>query len=93
MFLCASSIWRHGQCQCIGSLGNSGGFTLFWDLRKIVPLWWISSPSALSMGASSLEIGETVLVSNVYALVDLNGKTSLWSHIRSVRAGATFLRF
>lgn len=91
MFLCASSIWCHGQCQCIVSLDISRGLDLFWDLMKIVPLWWISSPSALSMVASSLETGETVLVTNVYASIDFYRKIKLWSHIRSIRVGAPFL--
>jgi len=77
MLQCASRIWFVGQCQCIGSQGNSGGLALFWNPRKIVPLWWISSHSSISMVASALESGETILVTNVYALIDIRGKIQL----------------
>ena len=38
------------------------------------------------MVASSLEIGEMILVTNVYAPIDLPGKIKLWSHIRYVKS-------
>ncbi|XP_057868067.2 uncharacterized protein LOC131075253 [Cryptomeria japonica] len=91
MFQHAPRIWFSGQCQCIGSRGTSGGLALFWDPRKVVPHWWISSQSAISMVASILESGETILVSNVYAPIDIRGKSQLWAHIRYVRSCAPFL--
>ena len=51
----ASNIWSHGQCQCVGVIGNADGLTFFWDPRKISPLGWVSSHSALSMVASTLD--------------------------------------
>ncbi|XP_059064615.1 uncharacterized protein LOC131856729 [Cryptomeria japonica] len=91
MFQHAPRIWFSSQCQCIGSRGTSGGLALFWDPRKVVPHWWISSQSAISMVASILESGETILVSNVYAPIDIRGKSQLWAHIRYVRSCAPFL--
>ena len=45
----------------------------------------MSSRSALSMVASALDSGEVIMVTNVYAPVDLVGKEELWSHIQYVR--------
>jgi hypothetical protein len=47
---------------------------LFWDLHTIIPHWWISSLSSISMVALVLEFGENILVSNVYAPIDIYGK-------------------
>lgn len=70
----APRIWFSIQCQCIGSQGSSSGLALFWDPCKVVPLRWISSHSSISMVASIFEYGETILVTNVYALIDIHGK-------------------
>lgn len=43
------------------------------------------------MVASVLESGETILVSNVYAPIDIRGKIQLWAYIRYVRSCAPFL--
>lgn len=43
------------------------------------------------MVALVLDSGETILVSNVYALIDIYGKTQLWAHIRYVRSCAPYL--
>lgn len=72
-------------------MGSSRGLALFWDPRKTIPLEWISCHSALSTIGSSLEFGEIILVSNVYALIEFRGKFFLWSHIRYVRSCAPFL--
>ena len=62
-----------------------------WDPRKVMPLHWVSCLSALSMVASSLETGELILVTTVYAPIDLPGKLKLWEHIRYVRSCHPFL--
>ncbi|XP_059068224.1 uncharacterized protein LOC131858791 [Cryptomeria japonica] len=87
----SSRIWYFGLCQCIGSHGNSGGLALFWDPRKIVPLWWISNHSSISMVASALDSGETILISNVYAPLDIRCKTQLWAHLQFVRSCPPYL--
>ena len=56
-----------------------------------MPLYWISCLSSLSMVASSLEIGEMILVTNVYAPIDLPSKSRLLDHIRYVKNCHTFL--
>ena len=43
------------------------------------------------MVASSLEIGEMILVTNVYAPIDLHSKIKLWAHIRHVKSYYPFL--
>ena len=63
-------LWRSGECQCIGSLGASGGLACLWNPRKIQPLWWISSKSSMSMIAICLMTGEVILFSNIYAPTD-----------------------
>ncbi|XP_059068347.1 uncharacterized protein LOC131858890 [Cryptomeria japonica] len=85
-----SRVWRSGECQCIGAHGASGGLACLWNPRKIQPLWWISSKSSLSMIASSLETGEVILFSNIYAPTDLQGKQVLWSHIRLIHSMLPF---
>jgi len=45
----------------------------------------VSSRSALSMVASALDSREVIMVTNVYAPIDLMGKEELWSHIQYVR--------
>ena len=86
----APCIWYAGHCQSIGSQGNSGGLALFWDPRKISPLWWISSHYSISMVATALDFGETILVTNVYAPIDIHGKIHLWDHIRYVHSCAPY---
>ena len=81
----ASSIWSHGQCQCVGAIGSAGGLAIFWDPQKISPLGWVSSRLALSMVAFALDSGEVIMVTNVYAPVDLVGNEKLWCHIQYVR--------
>ena len=76
-FTCVPNIWFLGQCQCVGALGSSGGLAMCWDPRKVMPLHWVSCLSALSMVASSLETGELILVTTVYAPIDLPGKLKL----------------
>lgn len=82
----APKLWRNGDCQCTGSQGASSGLACFWNPRKICPLWWGSFKSSLSMVASCFVSGETILFSNVYALVELQGKHILWANIRLVRS-------
>lgn len=72
-------------------MGCSRGLALFWDMRNIAPLWWISSHSSLSMVTSSLDSGELILVTNIYALNNFHEKPLLWSHIRYVKSCAPFL--
>lgn len=43
------------------------------------------------MVASSLETSETILVTNVYAPIDIHGKNQLWDHIRYVILCAPYL--
>ena len=82
----APCIWYAGHYQSIGSQGNSRGLALFWDPRKISPLWWISSHYSISMVATTLDSGETILVTNVYAPIDIHGKIHLLDHIRYVHS-------
>ena len=89
----APCIWYAGHCQSSGSQGNSGGLALFCDTRKISPLRWISSHYSISMVAIALDSGETILVTNVYAPIDIHGKIHLWDHIRYVCSCAPFLGF
>ena len=91
MFRCVPNIWLLSHCQCIGALGRSCGLSIYWDPRKVMPLYWISCLSALSMVASSLETSELILVTIVYAPIDLPGKLKLWEHIRYVRSCHPFL--
>ena len=86
----ASCIWYASHCQSIGSQGNSRGLALFWDPHKISPLWWISSHYSISMVATTLDSGETILVTNVYAPIDIHGKIHLWDHIRYVCSCAPY---
>ena len=44
----------------------------------------------MSMIASILETGDVILLSNIYAPVDLQGKQALWSHIRLIRSMLPF---
>ena len=66
--------------------GNYGGLALFWDCHKISPLWWISSHYSIYMVATALDSGETILVTNVYAPIDIHEKIHLWDHIRYVHS-------
>ena len=79
-------IWPRCLCQCIGAQGSSGGLALLWDPHKLVPLWWVSSRSSISLVATCCETGEILLFTNVYAPIDFVGKTLLWSHIGYVRS-------
>ena len=38
------------------------------------------------MVATALDSGETILVTNVYARIDIHGKIHLWDHIRYVHS-------
>ena len=58
---------------------------IFWDPQKISPLGWVSSHSALSMVASSLDLGGVIMITNVYVPIDFVGKEELWRHIHYVR--------
>jgi len=82
----ATSLWVRGQWQCTGAQGSFGGIVFLWDPCKVTLLWWISSIFALSLAIISFESGETILFTNVYALVDAGGKASLWAHIGYVRS-------
>lgn len=82
----AAKIWPRCLCQCIGAQGCSGGLALLWDPRKLVPLWWVSSKSAISLVATCCVTGEILLFTNVYAPIDFIGKNLLWSHIGYVRS-------
>ena len=73
----ASSIWSHGQCQCVGAIGSAGGLAIFWDPWKISPFGLVSSHSALFMVASALDSGDEIMVTNVYVPIDLVGKEEL----------------
>ena len=86
----ASDIFYASHCQGIGSKGNSGGLALFWDPQKISPLWWISSHYSISMVATALDFGEAILVTNVYAPIDICMKIHLWDHIRYVHSYAPY---
>ena len=80
-----SFIWSRGQCQCVGAIGNASGLAIFWDPQKIYPLGWVSSQSSFSMVAYALDSREVIMVTNVYAPIDLVGKEKIWSHIQYVR--------
>lgn len=84
-------LWRSGKCQCIGAHGASEGLACLWNPQKIQPLWWISSKSSMSMIATSLETGDVILLSNIYAPTDFQGKQALWSHIRLIRSMLSFI--
>ena len=83
-------LWRSGECQCIGALGASGGLACLWNPQKIQPLWWISSRASMSMVATCLESGDIILLCNIYAPTDLQGKKVLWVHIRLIRSMLPF---
>lgn len=51
----------------------------------------MSSKSSISVVVSSQELGETVLLSNIYMPNDFLGKQLLWSHISFVRSLAPLL--
>lgn len=80
-----SSIWTRGQSQCVGAMGSAGGLAIFWDLWKIYHLGQVSSHSALSVVAFSLDSGEVIMVTNVYVPFDLVGEEENWRHIQYVR--------
>lgn len=84
-------LWGSGECQCIGAHGSDGGVACIWNPRKVRPLWWMSFKSSLSMSASCFETGESILFSNLYGPIELQGKQILWSHIRFVRSMAPYL--
>lgn len=52
-----------------------GGLLL--EPQKIFPLWWTSSRSSMSLVASCFETGECILLSNVYAPIEFQGKQLL----------------
>lgn len=83
-------LWKFGQCQCIGALGASGGVACLWNPQNIFPLWWVTSRSSISLVASCFETGERILLSNVYAPVEFQGKQLLWSHLHFVCSLAPF---
>lgn len=62
-----------------------------WDPCKIVPLWWVSSKSFISLVATRFDSRKTLLFTNVYAPTDFMGNLLLWSHIRFVRSIAPLL--
>lgn len=69
-----SKLWGRGKCQCIGAAGSSGGVACLWNPSKIRPVWWVGSRSSLSRVASSLETGDLILFTNIYAPTDFQGK-------------------
>ena len=77
----APHIWPQGNWQGVGARNSSGGVACFWNSRKVLPLWWISSRSSISLVASCLDTGERCLLSNIYAPTDISGKSNLWAHI------------
>ena len=88
---CVACIWPQGSWQGVGALNFSGGMACFWNPRKVSPLWWVSSRSAISLVATSFETGERCLLSNIYAPTDFTGKSQLWAHIRFIRSLDPFL--
>lgn len=52
---------------------------------KTSPLGWVSSHSTLSIVASTLDSGEVIMITNVYAPIDFVGKEELWRHFQYVR--------
>jgi hypothetical protein len=85
-----SKLWGRGECQCIGAHDNAGGVAFLWNPLKIHHLWWMSSKSSIFAIASSVELGETILLSNIYAPIDFPCKQLLWSHINFSWSLATF---
>lgn len=43
------------------------------------------------MVASALDSRETILITNIYAPIDIQGKIQLWAHLRFVRSCAPYL--
>jgi exonuclease III len=70
----SSKLWSRGDCQCIGAHGTAGGVACLWNPLRIHPLRWMSSKSSMSLIATSIETGETILLSNIYAPIDFLGK-------------------
>jgi exonuclease III len=88
---CTPHIWPQGNWQGVGARNSSGGVACFWNPRKFLPLWWISSRSSISLVASCLDTGERCLLSNIYAPTDISGKSNLWAHISYIRVLNPFL--
>ncbi|XP_059076915.1 uncharacterized protein LOC131876138 [Cryptomeria japonica] len=83
-------LWGHGECQCVGAAGSVGGVACLWNPLRLHLVWWAMSRSSTSEVLSSLEIGEVVLFSNIYAPIDLPCKHNLWSHVAGMRRLAPF---
>lgn len=60
-----------GECQCVGAASSSGGVAYLWNPLRFCPIWWVASRSSLSGVISSLETGEFILFSHIYAPTDL----------------------
>ena len=88
---CASDIWPQGNWQGVGARHSLGGVAFLWNPRKVLPLWWISTRSSISLVASYLATGERFLLSNIYASTNISGKSNLWAHVSYIWALDPFL--
>lgn len=76
------SVWVHrGALEVFPTSGICGGSLLFGGFLV----------DSLSLGALSLETGEIIFLSNIYAPSDVPGKSLLWSHIIFLRLLDPFL--
>lgn len=63
-------LWGRGECQCVGAAGSSGGVAYLGNPLRFCPIWWVASRSSLTRVLASLETGEFILFSNIYAPTD-----------------------